>query len=1290
MGEEVAARRMEEEVVEEVVEEEMMMVAGGGGRSVPELMGTSRRRRRPCTASAATAVLCFWFAVGAVAAQNPNYASNSSQLHLLPQSYAELDNGNASQLRDYSGHQQGVEHAEPSEGHILIVEQAGEAGPSVASTLGPTPNQDYKQPKSLPSHGNPRRELREKPVHGRTGRSTEDGESAQSNVLLSGISQHRRLDLKEAIGGSGRNGEDIGHLRGRRTRSARETDMFTELETKLPKNVRNHDVDGLSEQEHRLRSYHRHHPWIGTPYDGVSGPTESREGHWRDSPGERRVGTTKKIRHRRKKPSVQEKRRPSIGTIQIKESSSPEDMHDADSMPRPPVGHSSRHIPLRRGRNPRLEGNAEHLLAELVETHRGRPEPRLGHQKMAAGVARPKQSTSQQGQLDTSRRQHHDEKPIEQVGFPAEGEDTLDSMSRETLAVDLPAGHEMYSNPPRFAPIYRTSDNSAAPTNEDNHGLDVEMASAVSAAPGSSSSNNNKNNNESAGEESQSHYWRVDPQSGMEVLCDKCPAGTRVLSHCTANELRVCVACKPGTFLEHENAANGCRRCGPPCSESDAVERAPCTQRHDRVCACPAGWYARDGGDGGDGDDAVPGRHLRCAPHTMCPPGWGVRRRGTETRDVRCKQCSRGTFSSEESSTTRCRPHTDCALLNLHIASPGDERQDNVCGGNAGSAEEEGGVVDAQAEPSRVPTPASAALPGGAEEEGGVELVAPATPRSSGKHHLDPLPLPSGADSRYAPSPSGLQPQPGDPHQQGLVTSPLTLESRGSAIWQTNPESDVATTAFSSDIPITPAGDSAHTFSAQNESGSNMTKLPKRAVPTISGDSTSGEIPTMQARPSLDDVDRRDKASPPSREPPRRWPPLSGSSAANIPPGLSRIPSRSSSGRALAKPPQPPPAPFDINEHVAWLVVVFILLLLVVAVACSVYRSSRVLRKGPGEPPETIRQRAVPPQMQQQQQQQQQHQQLPHHHHHHHHQQQHSQRARGQSRTQLNLQIAEPANKWVFSYQGQRVDILLLVAGHIGCQWKELYRALLASAASSSSAVAAAATEDPTALVDESAHASYQEAAYAALLGWTALDAEANLARLIGALRTCGWNSLVERIRAIMEDSALTERDEVGPLPMVLCAGRGTRGSLAPGSDAGTLSGAGVGAGGEGRLGLHTPVGGACKPGRTAPFQDESEPLLRCDSTSSGSSTGSAKAWSFIAKEKRDTILRQVLADSLQLQPIFDDVFSLLSVEELRAVEACGQPDEKLERIFDILGCKSREASQRLLDSLYEHLPELL
>ncbi|CAM9505100.1 unnamed protein product [Lampetra planeri] len=1148
MGEEVAARRME-------VEEEMM-VAGGGGRSVPELM----RRRRPCTASAATAVLCFWFAVGAVAAQNPNYASNSSQLHLLPQSYAELDNGNASQLRDYSGHQQGVEHAEPSEGHILTVEQAGEAGPSVASTLGPTPNQDYKQPKWLPSHGNPRRELREKPVHGRTGRSTEDGESAQSNVLLSGISQHRRLDLKEAIGGSGRNGEDIGHLRGRRTRSARETDTFTELETKLPKNVRNHDVDGLSEQEHRLRSYHRHHPWIGTPYDGVSGPTESREGHWRDSPGERRVGTTKKIRHRRKKPSVQEKRRPSISTIQIKESSSPEDMHDADSMPRPPVGHSSRHISLRRERNPRLEEKAEHLLAELVETHRGRPEPRLGHQKMAAGVARPKQSTSQQGQLDTSRRQHHDEKPIEQVGFPAEGEDTLDSMSRETLAVDLPAGHEMYSNPPRFAPIYRTSDNSAAPTNEDIHGLDVEMASAVSAAPGSSSSSNNKNNNESAGEESRSHYWRVDPQSGVEVLCDKCPAGTRVLSHCTANELRVCVACKPGTFLEHENAANGCRRCGPPCSESDAVERAPCTQRHDRLCACPAGWYARDGGDGGDGGDAVPGRHLRCAPHTMCPPGWGVRRRGTETRDVRCKQCSRGTFSSEESSTTRCRPHTDCALLNLHIASPGDERQDNVCGGNGGSAEEEGGVVDARAEPSRVPTPASAALP---------------------------------------------------------------------------------------------VGDSAHTSSAQSESGSNMTKLPKRAVPTISGDSTSGEMPTMQARPSLDDVDRRDKASPPSREPPRRWPPLSGSSAANIPPGLSRIPSRSSSGRALAKPPQPPPAPFDINEHVAWLVVVFILLLLVVAVACSVYRSSRVLRKGPGEPPETIRQRA--------------------------------------SRTQLNLQIAEPANKWVFSYQGQRVDILLLVAGHIGCQWKELYRALLASAASSSSAVAAAAaTEDPTALVDESAHASYQEAAYAALLGWTALDAEANLARLIGALRTCGWNSLVERIRAIMEDSALTERDEVGPLPMVLCAGRGTRGSLAPGSDAGTLSGAGVGAGGEGRLGLHTPVGGACKPGRTAPFQDESEPLLRCDSTSSGSSTGSAKAWSFIAKEKRDTILRQVLADSLQLQPIFDDVFSLLSVEELRAVEACGQPDEKLERIFDILGCKSREASQRLLDSLYEHLPELL
>uniref|UniRef100_S4RUA5 Tumor necrosis factor receptor superfamily, member 21 n=1 Tax=Petromyzon marinus TaxID=7757 RepID=S4RUA5_PETMA len=609
-------------------------------------------------------------------------------------------------------------------------------------------------------------------------------------------------------------------------------------------------------------------------------------------------------------------------------------------------------------------------------------------------------------------------------------------------------------------------------------------------------------------------YWRVDPQSGLEVLCDKCPAGTRVLSHCTANELRVCVACKSGTFLGHENAANGCRRCGPPCGESDGVERAPCTQRHDRVCACPAGWYARDGG---------------CAPHTKCPPGWGVRRRGTETRDVRCKQCSRGTFSSEESSTTRCRPHTDCALLDLHIASPGDGRQDNVCGARLH-----------------------------------FQTKNPAYPEGSSASHTHFI--------------------------------------------------------FLSDIPITPVGDSAHTFSPQSESGRNMTKLPKRAVPVISGDSTSGEAPTMQARPSLDDVDRRDKASPPSREPPRRWPSLSGSSAANIPPGFSRIPSRSSSGRALAKPPQPPPAPFDINEHVAWLVVVFILLLLVVAVACSVYRSSRALRKGPGEPPETIRQRAVPP---------------------------HS------------LTHVRCVHHWLLPSFGAGVDILLLVAGHIGCQWKELYRALLASAASSSSSAAATTAA--------------AEAAYAVLLGWTVLDAEANLARLIGALRTCGWNSLVERIRAIMEDSALVGR--VSPVA------RPSQRSVSPSSCLSAFPA------------LRCGLGGCLVPrpekGKWF-FVDESEPLLRCDSTSSGSSTGSAKAWSFIAKEKRDTILRQVLADSLQLQPIFDDVFSLLSVEELRAVEACGQPDEKLERIFDILGCKSREASQRLLDSLYEHLPELL
>ncbi|XP_014882569.1 tumor necrosis factor receptor superfamily member 21-like, partial [Poecilia latipinna] len=106
-------------------------------------------------------------------------------------------------------------------------------------------------------------------------------------------------------------------------------------------------------------------------------------------------------------------------------------------------------------------------------------------------------------------------------------------------------------------------------------------------------------------------------------------------------------------------------------------------------------------------------------------------------------------------------------------------------------------------------------------------------------------------------------------------------------------------------------------------------------------------------------------------------------------------------------------------------------------------------------------------------------------------------------------------------------------------------------------------------------------------------------------------------------------------------------------------------------------------------FADESEPLLRCDSTSSKDSALSRNG-SFITKEKKDTVLRQVRLDPCDLQPIFDDMLHILNPEELHVLEEIPTAEDKLDRLFEIAGVKSQEASQTLLDSVYSHLPDLL
>ncbi|KAK2856572.1 hypothetical protein Q5P01_005307 [Channa striata] len=162
-------------------------------------------------------------------------------------------------------------------------------------------------------------------------------------------------------------------------------------------------------------------------------------------------------------------------------------------------------------------------------------------------------------------------------------------------------------------------------------------------------------------------YQHTDPNTGVQVLCNKCPAGTSVSVHCSHKAERECSPCPEGTFTRSENGVQQCHQCRAPCP-AGLIEKAPCTATQDRVCTCPPNsFFSTKSGK-------------RCKPHSLCPPGTRVKKRGTEIEDVLCKPCTKGTFSDVELSGTKCRTHTNCEAQGLVLLTPGTRVTDNVCG----------------------------------------------------------------------------------------------------------------------------------------------------------------------------------------------------------------------------------------------------------------------------------------------------------------------------------------------------------------------------------------------------------------------------------------------------------------------------------------------------------------------------------------------------------------------------------------------------------------------------------
>uniref|UniRef100_A0A3Q3AE76 Tumor necrosis factor receptor superfamily, member 21 n=1 Tax=Kryptolebias marmoratus TaxID=37003 RepID=A0A3Q3AE76_KRYMA len=571
------------------------------------------------------------------------------------------------------------------------------------------------------------------------------------------------------------------------------------------------------------------------------------------------------------------------------------------------------------------------------------------------------------------------------------------------------------------------------------------------------------------------HYQHTDRDSGNQLVCDKCPAGTYVSIHCSPTAVRECNPCPEGTFTRGENGVQQCHRCRAPCPVG-FIEKAPCTATQDRSCACPPNSFlSRDGA-------------TKCKPHSLCPQGTRVKKRGTDTEDTVCKPCTKGTFSDVKSSAIRCRNHTNCQAQGLVLLTQGTRETDNVCG------------------------------------------------------------LPS--------------------------------------------------TTLSSVSPTTPLESSSEIFKVPLivNSGESYTNINVKFVVFC--------IQLGQPNPG------------PNKQPVEG---LNSPDVVRIGTGMSNVASQGSGGRDSryyrpSRRGSPRPIihdQFDINEHLPWMVVLLLLLVLVVIVVCSVKRSSRALKKGPVQDPSDIMEKAIqkkPP-----------------------------------------TPLTQVREKWIYFSNGQGVDILKLVAAQVGSQWIDIYQSL------------GNATEREVAAFSNG-YSCDHERAYAALQHWTIRDSDANLAKLINALHRQRRIDVVEKIRYVMEDNSQ-------PGSFLEQPGSSTSGSI------GRVSG----------------VCTALSPmDRTKGFfSDESEPLLRCDSTSSKESALSRNG-SFITKEKKDTVLRQVRLDPCDLQPIFDDMLHILNPEELHILEEIPAAEDKLDRLFEIVGVKSQESSQTLLDSVYSHLPDLL
>ncbi|XP_072888596.1 uncharacterized protein [Hemitrygon akajei] len=156
--------------------------------------------------------------------------------------------------------------------------------------------------------------------------------------------------------------------------------------------------------------------------------------------------------------------------------------------------------------------------------------------------------------------------------------------------------------------------------------------------------------------------------NGLEKCfkCKICDAGFRVSKHCTLMTDTTCDPCTNGEYMEHPNGLEKCFKCKICDAELGLQTKENCTATRNTTCEPREGYYCIDGCQ-------------MARKHKACPPGKGVKEKGTPFKDTVCEKCLHGTFSSEASTTEECKNWTVCEMAKLKQVEPGSAEADVKC-----------------------------------------------------------------------------------------------------------------------------------------------------------------------------------------------------------------------------------------------------------------------------------------------------------------------------------------------------------------------------------------------------------------------------------------------------------------------------------------------------------------------------------------------------------------------------------------------------------------------------------